>query len=135
MPGFLTDHVNNMILDCLFGGRAIDPPATLFVGLSLARASRGGAVAEPRGGGYLRVAVPNDLAHFPPAAWGIKANAEAVRFPPPTGDWGRLASVFLADSAIGGQVLAMADLPKTRVVEASDRAPTVAVNALLLSHA
>ncbi len=135
MPGFLTDHVNNSVLDCFFGGRAIQPPPTLYVGLSTSRASKGGAVSEPRAGGYARVAVPNDLAHFPPATFGAKANAGAIRFPDPIGAWGRIASVFLADSATGGRVLAMADLPESRAVEASGRPPTIAADALFLMHA
>ncbi len=135
MPGFLTTHVNNSVLDCFFGGRAIEPPPALYVGLSAAKASRGGAISEPRGGGYARVAVPNDLAHFPPAAFGAKANAGSIRFPDPTGDWGRIISVFLADSATGGRVLAIADLPEPRIVEAPCPPPTIAPKALFLSHA
>jgi hypothetical protein len=135
MPGFLTDLVNNRVLDCFFGGVAIVPPSTLYVGLSLTRAYKGGYVAEPAGGSYARVAVPNDLTRFQEASFGSKANAEAITFPAPSAAWGSILSVFIADAAEGGNVLAMADLPSPRTIDASDPAPTIAVDALLLRHA
>ena len=135
MPGFLTDLVNNKVLDCFFGGVAIVPPSTLYVGLSLTRAYKGGYVAEPTGGSYARVAVPNDLTRFQKATFGSKANAEAITFPAPSAAWGAALSVFIADAAEAGNVLAMADLPSPRIVNAGDPAPTIAVDALLLRHA
>jgi hypothetical protein len=42
MSGFLTDLVNNKVLDCFFGGSPILPPATLYVGLSITRSYKGG---------------------------------------------------------------------------------------------
>ncbi len=135
MPGFLTDRVNNSVLDHFFGGKAMPPPPrALFVGLSLAKASKGGAVAEPLGGGYARVAVPNDPAHFPAATWGAKSNAGPIRFPAPEESWGRVWSIFLADSAVGGLVLAMADLPEPRMIEAGGRPVSIAADGLFLSH-
>lgn len=134
MAGFLTDYANNRVLDCLFGGRALDPPRELHVGLSLTRAFKGGYVAEPPGGGYARVAVPNDLAQFPAAVLGRKFNAQAIKFPEPRADWGRVASVFVADSARGGNVLAMADLPAPRDVAAGDPGPAIPIAALFFSH-
>ena len=135
MAGFLTDHLNNQVLDCVFGGRAFDPPPTLHVGLSLTRAYKGGYLAEPLGGGYARVAVPNDLIHFPAASLGRKSNARAIAFPRPSAGWGEVISVFVADAAEGGHVLAMADLPSSRTVAAGDPAPRIAVDALFFSHA
>ncbi len=135
MPGFLTDYVNNKVLDCFFGGRALAPPLELHVGLSLTRAYKGGYVAEPLGEGYERVAIPNDLIHFSRASLGRKSNASAITFPEPSAGWGCILSVFVADAAEGGNVLAMADLPSPRTVGQGDPAPTIAVDALFFSHA
>ena len=135
MAGFLTDHLNNKVLDCCFGGRSFDPPPELHVGLSLTRAYKGGYIAEPLGGGYARVAVPNDLIHFPAASLGRKSNARAITFPGPNEGWGTVVSVFVADAADGGNILAMADLPLPRLVAADDPAPTIAVDALFFTHA
>ena len=135
MPGFLTNDLNNKILDCFFGGRLLTPPPELHIGLSLTRAYKGGYIAEPRGEGYARVAVPNDLSHFPAASLGCKSNARVITFPTPRAGWGAVVSVFVADAAQGGNVLAMADLPLPRNVDADDPAPTIAVDALFFSHA
>jgi hypothetical protein len=134
MPGFLTDLVNNKILDCFFGGSAIIPPSTLYIGLSLSRSYKGGYVSEPNGGSYARVAVPNDLDHFLAASAGAKSNAKAITFPSPSEAWGSILSVFVADSPSEGNVLAMADLPAPRAINGGDPAPAIAVNALFLSH-
>ena len=134
MPGFLTEHVNDQVLDCFFGGRTIKPPSTLYLGLSLIRSGRGGFVSEPLGGSYARVAVPNDLVHFPAASAGAKSNGTEIAFPSPSEGWGPILSVFVADAPAGGRVLAMADLPFCRTIEAGDAAPTIAVRALFLSH-
>lgn len=134
MPGFLTDLVNNKVLDCFFGGSAIIPPPTLYIGLSVIRSYKGGYVSEPSGGSYARVAVPNDLSHFPAASAGTKANAKAITFPSPSAGWGTIQSVFVADAPSGGNVLAMADLPAPRTIDGGGAAPKIAVNALFLSH-
>ena len=134
MPGFLTDVVNNKVLDCYFGGLAITPPSTLYVGLSLTRSFKGGYVSEPVGGSYARVAVPNDLTHFLAASAGAKSNATTITFPTPSAGWGSILSVFIADAATGGNVLAMADLPAPSTINSGAMAPTIAVNALFLSH-
>lgn len=134
MPGFLTDLVNNKVLDCFFGGSEINPPPALYIGLSLMRSYKGGYVSEPSGGSYARVAVTNDPGHFPAACAGTKANAEAIAFPSPLEGWGTIQSVFVADAPSGGNVLAMADLPAPRTIDGGDAAPTIAVNALFLSH-
>lgn len=134
MPGFLTDLVNNKVLDCFFGGVAISPPSTLHVGLSLTKAYKGGYVSEPACGSYARVAVPNDRTRFLAASSGAKSNAAPILFPTPSAAWGTILSVFIADAAVGGNVLAMADLPSSKTINGGDPAPTIAVNALLLSH-
>ena len=134
MPGYLTEYVSNKVLDCFFGGSAIPPPSTLHVGLSLARSYRGGFTFEPSGGSYARVAVPNDLSHFLTASAGSKSNAKTISFPAPTGHWGTILSVFIADAPFEGNVLAMADLPVPRTIHDGDPGPAIAVNALYLSH-
>src|SRR4051794_33731946 len=113
MAGFLTDFANNKVLDMFFGGSAVTPPPTLYLGLSLFAANKQATVIEPSGGGYARVPITNNLTNFPAASGGTKANATAVTFPTPTADWGAVLSLFIADA--GGNVYASADLttPKT----------------------
>ncbi len=134
MAGFLTDQVNNKVLDCFFGGSPIVPAPTLHVGLSSLKANPGGKVAEPMGGSYARVGLVNDRAHFPDASFGAKSNAKAIAFPSPSADWGPIRCVFIADAPAGGNVLAMADLPGPRTIHRDDPAPTIAAHALFLSQ-
>ena len=134
MPGFLTDYVNNRVLDHWFGGAITPPPPTLYVGLSLTYCTKGGEIVEPTGGGYARVPIPNTLALFPAAFGGTKANAAPIVFPAPTADWGEAVSLFLADAATGGAILASADLTVPKLIQASEKPPTVAIGALFLSH-
>jgi hypothetical protein len=132
MPGFYTDYANNRRHDLVFGGAAFAPPATLYFGLSLAPASKLGAASEPSGGGYARVAVANNSGNFPAAAAGVKANAVVVTFPAPTGDWGTVVSLFVADAPAGGNVLAAGDLAAPVAVASGGPAPKVAAGALHL---
>ncbi len=134
MPGFLTEFVNNKVLDCFFGGVPIETPKALYVGLSLTRAYKGGYTSEPAGGSYARVALPNDLGSFLSASSGAKTNAVSIRFPTPSAAWGAISSVFIADAPTGGNVLAMADISEPRAIESGDSPPTIAVNSLFLSH-
>ncbi len=134
MAGYLTDYANNKVLDQLFGALTLTPPVSLYFGLSQTPATKSGTAVEPSGGSYARVAVPNDFAHFPTAGSGTKSNATAIIFPGPTANWGSIASVFVADSPTGGNVIAMADLPATKAISAGGAAPSIGVGALFLSH-
>jgi hypothetical protein len=134
MPGFLTDYSNNKVLDLFFGSSIYTPPANLYLGLSLISANKAGGVIEPSGGSYARVPVVNSPTNFPTASAGTKSNAGTITFPGPTADWGTIVSVFIADAAAGGNVLAMADLTTPRAVTNGSAAPKVAAGALFLSH-
>lgn len=134
MAGFLTDYANNQVLDLIFGATGFTPPATLYLGLSLYPANKAGSVGEPSGGGYARVALANTPAAFPAASGGTKSNAAPIAFPAPTADWGTVQSLFVADSAAWGNVLAIADLTTPTAVTAGGPAPKVAAGALFLSH-
>lgn len=134
MPGFFTDYSNNKVLDQFFGAVAFTPPGTLYVGLSQSTSNKAGSIVEPTGGGYARIAVANSLTTFPAAAAGTKSNAGVIAFPSPSGAWGTLQSVFLADAAVGGNVLAMADLATSKTINAGAPAPTIAAGALFFSH-
>lgn len=138
MPGFFTDYLNNRLLDLVLGRKPFRPPVILWVGLSLSTANKSGAVVEPRTACYARVPVPNDRISFPPAVAGTKANAEAIEFPPPATGWGLVQSLFLADAAIGGNVLSMASLAAPRVIGPNlfgePRGPRVEPGGLFFSH-
>lgn len=134
MPGFFTDYANNKVLDLFYGAAPFAPPATLYVGLSQSPANKAGSLWEPSGGGYARVPLPNSLSTFPAASGGTKSNSAVITFPTPTSLWGTVVSLFVADAASGGNVLAMADLTTPKPINAGGPPPTVAAGALFLSH-
>jgi hypothetical protein len=134
MPGFFTDYTNNAVLNLVFGATTYTPPSTLYIGLSQSSSTKGGTIVEPSGGGYARVAVPNTAANFPAARAGTKSNAGAIAFPTPTGNWGTIQSLFIADAMTDGNVLAMADLTSPTTINSGLTAATVATGALFLSH-
>jgi hypothetical protein len=68
MAGFLTDYLNNKVLDLVFGASAYPAPGTLYVGLSQFASNKAGVLVEPSGGGYARVAVANNQTNFPGAS-------------------------------------------------------------------
>ena len=135
MAGFFTDYSNNKALDLFLGAVPYTPPSILYVGLAQNSANQGGLAAEPIGGSYSRVALPNSAVNFPSAISGAKSNASVITFPSPTGDWGTVQSLFLADAPSGGNVLAMADLTAPKSITNGSSAAKVAVGALFLSHA
>ncbi len=134
MPGFLTDYSNNKVSDLFLGSSAFTAPATLYFGLSLILANKGGSYQEPSGRGYSRVAVGNNLTNFAAATGGTKSNSKTITFPAPTGAWGTIVSLFIADAAEGGNVLAMADLTTPKTITGGGPPATLAAGALYLSH-
>ncbi len=134
MAGFLTDYLNNKILDQVFGGSSFSPPSILYVGLSTGASNKAGTISEPSGGGYNRVAITSSLTNFPAAASGTKSNNAAISFPAPTASWGTIQSVLIADAATGGNVIAMADLTQPKPINSGGSAPTIAVGSLYISH-
>ena len=134
MAGFLCDYSNNKVLDLFFGGSTFSPPATVYFGLSQNTANKNGYVTEPIGGGYIRIAVANNLTIFPAASFGTKSNGTVITFSSPTADWGTIQSLFIADAATNGNVLAMADLTSSKALPSGTSAPKIAVSALFLSH-
>lgn len=56
--GSFADHLENKLLDHVFGGGDYARPATLYIGLSTTTIADGGTnITEPSGNGYARVAV------------------------------------------------------------------------------
>lgn len=132
MSGSFTNHLCNRVLDFLFGSAAFAVPPTLYVGLSREAANLDGSYLEPSGGGYARVAVINDMISFKKAVGGVKSSAMEVAFPPPTGDWGTVRSIFIADAPAAGNVLAMSDLKEPRSFRAGDSSPWIIEGVLRL---
>jgi len=127
-----SDHLENKVLDHLFGGTTYTPPATLYFGLFKTAPTDSGGT-EVTGGGYARASVANNTTNFPAASAGAKKNAVVIVFPEATAAWGSVVGVGIFDAATGGNLLMQTSIP-TRDVQIGD-APRFAVNGLTITLA
>ena len=120
-----TNHLENNVLDHVFGGGDYSRPATLEIGLSTTPIDDDGTgITEPDGAdGYARVTVDNDTdtwedAETAPAGEhagkGCKTNKIVINFPEAAGDWDEVTHMFISD---GTNVLAYGTLDTPRTVE------------------
>lgn len=103
-----SDYLEGKVLDHLLGRTTFTAPATLYVGLwstVLNDASTGSTAGEINGTGYQRVAVANDVANWPTASGGQKANANPIQFPTAFSNWGTVRTVALLDASTAGNLL------------------------------
>lgn len=130
----LCDYLANAWLDDLFGIAAYTPPANIYVGLSTADPGADGlGVSEPSGGSYARVSTSSS--DWTAAASRQVANANDIAFATPTGSWGDITYVFLADAASGGNILVSAALPGAVEIIDGSTPPTFVAGNLVFSIA
>jgi hypothetical protein len=72
-----------------------------------------------------------------PAAWKVinattRTNALRINFPAPTGPWGLVLSMFLADAQHGGNVWASVDFDTPKLVEPPQSGPVIAPGAWVI---
>lgn len=129
--GAKTDYFEAWALKKAFGSnRATDAPATWYVALFTAAPTDAGGGTEVNGGGYARVAVPNDDAHWDLLHGAADANADgvaddatvvnaaAIQYPDATGDWGQVTHWGLYDAATGGNLWIYAPLDQPVTIPA-----------------
>ncbi len=107
--GGFSDYLANALLDFMFRNQAFASPA-IYLALCTAEVSdadTGYTITEP-GNGYARALVnPNGGAS---PSWGLAAaglvdNLAVVNFNTPTGTWGILTAMAIADAAAAGNLL------------------------------
>jgi hypothetical protein len=106
MPGSFTDFYESRILDSLFGGIPINVMPFLYVGYMVGVATETGPGAEPNGGGYARIAVPNNSTTFPVTSTMLKQNGTEIIFNEASSNHGIVQSIGIFDSPAGGNLLA-----------------------------
>jgi hypothetical protein len=130
--GAMSDHLEGALLGHVFKGTAYAGPATTYVGLSTSACSDASTGTEVAGGGYARVAVASNGSSWtgPTANNGTIANAAAVTFPAPTGNWGSVTHWFISDAATAGNLLVCAPLTTPKTINNGDAAPAFGAGAL-----
>lgn len=123
-----TNYLDNKIMDHVFGKTTYTAPTTFYFGLSTSAANKTGTVVEPSGNNYSRVSVTNNTTNFANASNGTKSTGADVVFTAPSGSWGTIKSVFIADASSSGNVLVMADVTAV-TIDGSSPTPTFASGA------
>ena len=119
----LVNQYKAKLLDSLYGDTPVDPPLTLYVGLSSTEPTQdGGNITEPDGGSYERVAVPNNTDEWNDATVddpSVKTNINTIEFPESTDEWldsDPLTHAVIFDSQTDGNPIDIAELDFERIV-------------------
>lgn len=128
-----TNYLDNKVLDHVWGKTTYTGASTVYFGLSTSAANKTGTVSEPSGNNYARVSVTNNTTNFPNASNGGKSTGSTVTFGAPSGSWGTIKSVFIADASSGGNVLVMADITPV-ALDGSSAAPSIGSGAFSFAH-
>jgi len=116
----LTTQASNRILNHYFGQTpTFTPPAIYYMGVSSTPLNTEGiGFTEPVGGGYQRLALPNDKNTFAFANNKMVTLAQEFRFPISATPWGNMTHFFITDAATGaGNVYWTGRLLHGRTVE------------------
>jgi hypothetical protein len=116
-----TDFLENKLLDHVLGPAAYSAPANVYIGLSTTTPLDDGSnFTEPSGGGYARVAVPNNPANWPAAVAGSKQNANPVTFNEATLPWNVITYLGIFDQLTGGNLLMYGALTAPKTIATGD---------------
>ena len=105
MAGGKGNYLSGKLLDLIFGNTAYVVPTTIYIALYTAMPSGTGGGTEVTGGGYARVAVPNDVAHWPNQSGGVKVNGQDIDFGSASADWGTIVGAAAWDALTSGNEL------------------------------
>jgi hypothetical protein len=128
--------LRNSVLDHLFGGAPLTPPAMVYVALYTAPpADDGTGGTEVSGGSYARAAVDNaqTAGNWAVAAGGAKANARPIVFPTASAAWGTITAFALWDAPTGGNMLYRGSVVSPFTVT-TGIVPTLGVGNLVLNE-
>lgn len=141
----LTSYATNLVLDALWRGQALAPPATFFVALvTTAGPTNALAGTEVAGGAYTRAPVRCALASWSGTqsagstavsggVTGLISNNAVISFPQPSDNWGSIVGFELWDSATFGNRWFFATLTVPKTVSAGDPSVTFPAGQLNLS--
>jgi hypothetical protein len=138
-----SDFLENMIIDWIFRTRTPAKPAALYVALFTAAPSDSGGGTEVTGGSYARVALnPLDTnwnatqggtTGNSSGTGGATANAVAITYPGPTGNWGTVTHFGIFDAITGGNLLIWDALTASRVINSGDPAPAFSIGGIAIT--
>ena len=117
----LTDSTEAEVLQYLFGRVYFAPPPVYYAALSSTEINENGTGAtEPSGGGYARVAIPNNATNFV-LSGGQILNGTAIAFPTATGPWSQQNYIAFFDQSTGGTVKMRGSLSPAQTIDTNQR--------------
>lgn len=138
-----TDFLENLIIDHLFRTRTFAKPTALYLALFTGAPSDSGGGTEVSGGSYARVnlapldtnwtATQGGTSGNSSGTSGLTANAVAITYAAPTGNWGTVTHFGIMDASSGGNMLIWDLLTAPRTILNGDPAPSFAVGALQIT--
>lgn len=142
MAGSKSDYLEGVVLNLVLGATAYTAPTNVYIALSTAAysdAATGSSItaSEPSGNAYTRLLVANSSANWP-AATGTsptqKANGAAFTFTTATGSWGTIASFYIVDNSVNGNVLYGGDLTASKAIASGDTATFAASTGIIVTE-
>lgn len=130
----LSDYLEQGLINWIL--RAQSAPtfgASVHVALHTADPTDAGTGTEVSGGNYSRVAVSRAAGSWDAASSRATQNAGAITFPAPNASWGTVTHWAIWDAATTGNLLFHGALSQSKVIGATDPAPSFAIGALDLS--
>lgn len=133
----MSDYLEGQIRAHIFRTASFTKPTVLAIGLFTAAPSDSGGGTEVSGGSYARVSLNPLDANWtaPDSTGGLTANASAITFPSPTGNWGTITHFGIFDATSAGNLLFWGALTTSRIVNSGDAAPSYAIGALTVTFA
>lgn len=114
-----TVYQANRDLSSSFGGIPFAPETTYYIGLSNNATVSELNFTEPTGGGYTRVALPNNADSFNAPSNKSVSTKISIEFPTSTDTWGTVYAIGIYDSALSnGKLLYYEELSIPREVPA-----------------
>ena len=127
MAGSKSDYLENELLDHCLSAATWTAPATVYIALFTARGTDAQSDAntnftEVSGGAYARKDVTNNVANWPVASGGAKANGTVITFATATASWGTVIAFGIYDALAAGNLLYWATLTANKTIDSGDTA-------------
>ena len=131
----LTDDTAAAVINALFRGGTLSPPATYYAALfTTSPGDDGTGGVEVTGTGYSRVEIANASGSFTdPGSTRTTTNAIAIEFPAIEGAWGNVVAIAIMDASTGGNVVMKGAVSPSKVVTLGQNPVQFAVGDLQFS--
>lgn len=115
-----TNYFANLLINYLFRGDAMTPPATYYLALFTATPSDSGGGTEVAGGAYARLALTRNTTVWAVSTARQMGLSSSGSFVEATANWGTITAVAIFDAATAGNMLWWGPLDSAQIINAGD---------------